>query len=41
MPKKRMKPTDLSDKWISEQLVTEKVDKNQESNLLVRLNPAD
>ena len=40
-PNKRIEPTDSSDNLISEQLVTEKVGKNQESKLLVRLNPAD
>ena len=36
-PIKRIKPTVRSDNLISERLVTEKVDKNQESSLLVRL----
>ena len=34
MPNKRIKPTDSSEHSISEQLVTEKVDRKQESKLL-------
>ena len=40
-PNKRFEPTVSFDNLISEQLVTEKVDKNQESEILVHLNPAD
>ena len=36
---KRIKPTVRFDNLISERLATEKVDKNQESGLLVRLDP--